>query len=486
VLSTTAKPETAPALSRLSPRKADLVALGLLLALTAIKGLLWVNLIAPLDAPDEPSHFNYVVQVREGYKLPVVVLVSPAGLKTPPSTPLNGDLREWFARYDYKFFRSMPYESVQPPLYYWLASFLTRYIPVRPENFSLLLTAARLVSVLIGVGSVLALWLACLWAWPAARWLRIGAPLALTLSPQFTFLTSVVSNDAGMVLAGGAILALWAYGLRSEADLGGITRRRLVVLAALAAVITGAGFLTKTTFAATVPATLVWLYWLAHRPGVTFRFAFWRLLGSTVLFGGIALAIVLPWILRNMSVYGEPTGSKGALDLYHSIYWSRVGLPATQWFSGFDPMDFLGQSWRSSWALFGWASVSLDEWVYWLLGALTLIALAGLFLRGGRSDQQVPRVVTRITAMSGVVLLISFINLLGYSSLVDYQPQGRYLFVAYPAFFFLLVLGLGKLRWPAGKRLLLPAFVLILVAVHVGSLVVLNAHTQSVLAAVGK
>ena len=28
--------------------------LGVLLALTALKGLIWVNLIAPLDAPDEP------------------------------------------------------------------------------------------------------------------------------------------------------------------------------------------------------------------------------------------------------------------------------------------------------------------------------------------------------------------------------------------------------------------------------------------------
>src|SRR5437764_7993822 len=90
-----------------------LIALGLFLLLlfTFLKGVVWAVSIAPLDAPDEPSHFNYVAQVREGYWLPVVDLVSPGGLLTPPSTPLNADVRAWLARYDYKFFRSMPYES---------------------------------------------------------------------------------------------------------------------------------------------------------------------------------------------------------------------------------------------------------------------------------------------------------------------------------------------------------------------------------------
>src|ERR687885_246478 len=91
------------------------IALPLLLLFTFLKGVFWATLIAPLDAPDELSHFNYVIQAREGYWLPVVDLVSPAGLRTPPSTPLNADVREYFARYDYKFFRSMPYESAQPP-----------------------------------------------------------------------------------------------------------------------------------------------------------------------------------------------------------------------------------------------------------------------------------------------------------------------------------------------------------------------------------
>src|SRR5437870_5310314 len=113
--------------------------LGLLLLFTLGKGVLWAALVAPLDAPDEPSHFNYIIQVREGYSLPVVDLVSPAGLRTPPSTPLNPDVRSYFAQYNYKFFRSMPYESAQPPLYYWAAAAWTRPIALAPDNIPSLL-----------------------------------------------------------------------------------------------------------------------------------------------------------------------------------------------------------------------------------------------------------------------------------------------------------------------------------------------------------
>src|SRR5690349_17730504 len=87
--------------------------LALLLLFTFSKGVLWSGLVAPLDAPDEPSHFNYIVQIRDGTWLPVVDMVLPGGLRTPPSTPLNQDARDYFARHNYKFFRSMPYESAQ-------------------------------------------------------------------------------------------------------------------------------------------------------------------------------------------------------------------------------------------------------------------------------------------------------------------------------------------------------------------------------------
>ena len=38
-----------------------LFGLGLLLLFTFAKGVVWAVSIAPLDAPDEPSHFNYIM-----------------------------------------------------------------------------------------------------------------------------------------------------------------------------------------------------------------------------------------------------------------------------------------------------------------------------------------------------------------------------------------------------------------------------------------
>jgi hypothetical protein len=494
----------------------------LLLLFTFAKGVLWAISIAPLDAPDEPSHFNYIAQVREGYWLPVVDLVSPGGLRTPPSTPLNADVRAWFAQYDYKFFRSMPYESAQPPLYYWLAAAWTRPLALNAGNLPLLLFVARLFSVLLGTGAVLALWLACRFAF-ATGGLPWAAALALTLNPEFSFTTATVSNDAGMIFWGAALLAVWGYGLRASRtmddgrwtmdDGGRVQTRspRALPLMALAALITAAGILTKLTFVATVPATLLWLLWLAwqpsgakddgrwtmdddsahrpssivHRPRERPRPGLW-LVYCLVTLGAVAL-LVVPWAVRNMRVYGEPTGARAIFDLIHNIYWDRLNFPDSQWFSQF-PLDaFVARSFRSFWALFGWATVWLSDWVYWILAAFALLAFVGLAARLWRSGTGLfAGNGARLCLLAALTCLLAFANYVAYNSLVEFQPHMRYTFVALAPATMLLVVGLGRSVW--GDRMgraLVAIFLVVLAAVHLASLIVLWDHTQYVLNSAG-
>lgn len=465
--------------------RATALALGLLLAFTFLKGALWAATIAPLDAPDEPSHFNYVVQVREGYLLPVVDLVSPGGLRTPPSTPLNANVRAWFDHYGFKFFRSMPYESAQPPLYYWMVALWTRPIGIATETLPMLLMAARLLSVLLGVGSVLALWLACRWAWPGWLWLSWATAGALTLHPEFSFTTATVSNDAGVLFWGACMLALWAYGLAS-ARRGPLTSRALGLMAGLAAVLTAAGLLTKLTFASVVPATFLWLWWLSAS-GSRRPLARWLL--ASLGFGVASLAMIAPWAARNMRVYGEPTGARAIFDLIHRIYWERMGFPADQLFTNFPPVEFAVRSAQSFWALFGWASVRIEGWAYWTLVAFAGVAAAGLVL-GVRRASELRRGLStpgaRLAVLAATTCLLAFANYVGYNSLVEFQPHMRYTFVALVPAVLLIVLGLGSVpvrdRW---KQTMVGLFLAALGVAHVMSLLAVAEQSARVLNALG-
>lgn len=471
------------------------VALALLLTFTLAKGFLWANMIAPLDAPDEPSHFNYVVQVREGYILPIVDLVSPGGLKTPPSTPLDQNVRDYFARYNYKFFRSMPYESAQPPLYYWLDALWTLPIGISPDTLPALLLAARLFSVALGMGAVLALWLACRWSIVGPAWLVWLAPLALTLSPEFSFTTATVSNDAGALFWGAVLLAVWAFGLRQGREEKPRVAWRIAALVGLSALVTAAGTLTKLTFVATVPATLLWIWWLVGlRQGQQYQPAsartgshLRRWLPASLAFSLLSAAPLAPWVVRNLREYGEPTGTQAILNLIHNIYWQRMQFPKGQLFSQFPVDDFVVRSFRSFWALFGWATVWLDDWVYWLLAAFMAFALLGLVVAAIRGGKAAPtRPPGRLVLLAAITCLLAFANYVGYNSLVEFQPHIRYTFVALAPAFLLLAVGFG--RGVGGARLRLAvasAFVILLVGVHVWSLLALWTHTQYVLSVAG-
>src|SRR5262249_28160525 len=157
---------------------------------------------------------------------------------------------------------------------------------------------ARLLSVLLGTGAVLALWLACRLAFSTA-WISWAAGLALTLNPEFSFTTATVSNDAGVLFWGVVGPAVWAYGFRVRKAETPTGFRQLLLPVAVIVLVTAAGLLTKLTFLATVPATLIWLFWLVWRPdeeSILRRVGRW-LAWSLCALGATAL-IVAPWVTR--------------------------------------------------------------------------------------------------------------------------------------------------------------------------------------------
>jgi 4-amino-4-deoxy-L-arabinose transferase-like glycosyltransferase len=214
---------------------------------------------------DEPAHLRYVNYVATRHALPVQThRFEEAGA---------------FERADFEFH--------QPPLYYVLAAPL--YSLAGPTRA---LPACRLFSAVCGLGMLILLW-RLLRSSPLPGFVTWPAMLFATLWLTPAYFCAVVSNDALSWLIGAALVfLLWRRpggkpSVRRGATLG---------------LLLGLGLLTKTTLLVFLPAVLIAgaLESLRAR-----RSAPLLECGAAVL---LACLIVLPWYVRNVSVYGTLWG----------------------------------------------------------------------------------------------------------------------------------------------------------------------------------
>ena len=197
------------------------------------------------DAPDEEAHITVVRVIATGHM--------PTRATPGAST---GD-------------KSPSYEWHQPPLYYFFAA---RLLTTGVKGM-------RLVSVLIGVTSILVIYKAARILLPERPETAILAAGIAALTPGHTAITSVVNNDGLIELCFSSyLLVLFAVLIR------GLTLRRSVLLG----VILGAALLTKVTAVLLLPLTLlglVLLYRNGEPKGAVLRSAL-VIVGSAALLSG--------------------------------------------------------------------------------------------------------------------------------------------------------------------------------------------------------
>jgi hypothetical protein len=402
-----------------APARAAPYVVAALVAFTLVRGLIWAYLVPALDAPDEPSHLIAVAQMRAIHGLPVAIILDPNTV-SENSTPRPAALREYLTRYGYTHFRALPYESTQPPLYYALCAALTAPLPDDPET---LLYGCRFVSALLGALTVFAAARAAATLAPEWPAFALGVPLALALWPQFAFQTATVTNDIGLDLGGAALAWAWAAALRAPA-----AARWPVILGLL----TGLGLLTKLTLGAGLAATAVVLLgraWVAGGRAPAVR----RLVVEAAVVGGLALALVGPWLWRNLRVYGEPTGAAQMFSVIHSIYTTRLHLPATTRFIPPPLGDFVWYSFTSFWSVFGWRGVFLPTPLYALAAALTALGVVGSaawLVRRARGRPPLPAGTGWALAAYAVMALAAVTSYGLYTLTTDASLQGRYTFAA--------------------------------------------------------
>jgi hypothetical protein len=421
--------------------------LAVILALFVGLGLAYAFTTPTLEAPDENHHYDYIRSLVNTGQPPV--LEEGSGKGFGHHAPLyyaagalasfwvgENDLNLWDARHNPFFgYRFGDVGRDNKNLYF------------HPDDDRfgvsdtwLGIRVVRVLSVLMGAVTMWAIYRTGREVFPGQAAMALGAAGLAAFIPEFLFISGAVNDDNGASLFG--TLALWAM-MRILRKGPGL--RRCVGLG----LALGLGWLSKLTAAALVPtASLVVAL-------VALRNRSWRdLLRWGLVVFGVAALLIVPWLVRQTVLYGDPTGTSREMsewglreqpvtlaDLWPDLYWLRT----------------------SFWGRLGYNQIPLSEWIYTVLDVVTLLALLGLGSLVIRRLRAVPvrSLVPDLHSQSGTRLLQFAILVAAF--LLTFGPMvvrrflrpmpnfGRYLFPVLPAIALLMFAGLAA--WLPRRRL---------------------------------
>ena len=380
-----------------------------------VVGVAFIAYTPAWQAPDEPAHFNYVKYIAEHGRLPELKSGDyPAEyLEQLKAARFPADMST----------EDIAYESHQPPLYYVLAAAV--YLVAVAIGFSPLL-ALRVFSLIIaalaliiGYGALRSI------LSPRRRFLALGALAFAAALPMHLAMSAAVNNDCLVEL----LLAVSAWAILRPMPV--VERWRMGRVAALGLLL-GLALLTKMQ---TYPAFILIvgaLIWDALPRSGTDGLRIGDAFRRGVLVCSIALMVALPWLLRNVSVYGwhDPL----ALQRHNAVVAGQLTTAQYVAANGHRALyrAFVLTTFRSFWGQFGWMGVLLDQRVYGAFALLSFLAGGGLLI-GAYHKLRSPE-ARRELPWRGLTLLALWLaaTVAGYLwwNIRFVQHQGRYLFPA--------------------------------------------------------
>ena len=407
--------------------------MALLLALSLVRGFLYLAVVPPWQGPDEPRHFEYARLIADRRRLVTMRDLSPALQADVLHSMADHDFwRFGFAYYDYDPTRPpRTFEEVwpgdfahqvhQPALYYVGAAIAALLAP--GNDVQLDLYAMRFYSLLVGLLTLIVVYRAAAELFPEDAFLRLAIPAFVALLPMNTFLMSMVSNDALAEL----LVSVMVWRTIRLLRLGFTPARAAEVM--LWAVL---AIFSKLTALVAIPIALIGilLAWNARREaaeGAASGLNIDRPPPNPPPFHGRGRGGGYPPPLRGGGQgWGQQTaqgrsrfpraarwllavialGVAGLLLLLsagseHPL-WSaparflRIPRDVALYLTGGDYArallttpygTYLVVMFRSFWGLFGWLNVPMAAGLYWFLGGVTALAALGLargFLRARR------------------------------------------------------------------------------------------------------
>ncbi len=343
-------------------RMLEHVVLSFIVGLYLALGVVYSVVTPVFEAPDESAHFFVVRHIVEERSLPIQ----------------RADARDRWAQ-----------EGSQPPLYYLFGALMVWWIdlddaedllwrnpqanlgdPLVPGNKNvyvhppeqdfpwhgavLAVHVLRFFSLLLGAGTVIGIWAVVRLATGRSA-VALAAAGVTAFIPQFLFITAAVNNDNAMTCLGTWTLYLLLRRLREGTR--EVDRRAWLPVGG----VLGLALLSKLSALALLPLVGMVIALTAwHRRS-------WRYLWeASLVVGGLAVAMAGWWYVRNLVLYGEPTG----LSAMWRVVGRREDFGRDLW------GEFRGLRY-SFWGLFGWFSIPMSAWVYGVLDALSSLAVLG-------------------------------------------------------------------------------------------------------------
>lgn len=381
------------------------VFLALLFLFLLLTGLLWAIVIPYNEAPDEYSHFDVANFIAQKRRFPIFGKDENMGVS-------KYEIPNVVVKYN------ASYAAMPPGAYLWQALFLSlgqlfpsAYLLARLANI-LLLVPLAVISFSLSKKIF------------KQDWQKVSFVLLSLLSPQIIFTFSYVNSDA-MLLVWTFLLWWWLVSFLKKET---ITLWKSLIFG----VSLGLAVLTRYNILPLVIIAVggfIWRLWQERR-----LIKFKRSLFLVMTAGIAAILTSGWWYLRNILLYHDLLVSNQFWQTYYFIY--PRGQNATLWqiLSG---RDWWWRNWQSLWGVFGWNTIFLPNYFYRVILLMALLSLIVIYIYWRKLGVLGQKLIKLSLGIGLLVLVFSAWQ----SAAFAYQPQGRYLFPAWPGLVILLSLG---------------------------------------------
>jgi 4-amino-4-deoxy-L-arabinose transferase-like glycosyltransferase len=398
-----------------------------ILAAFLILGLAY-SVINPLyEATDELRHYRFVRVIATTARLPVQGQ-EPCRSQShhPPLFYAMGAATTFWIDTDSDVCLNLP-ENPFWNYRYWEVGVdnKNQYLHGAEEAFpwygdALAAHLVRGLNVIIGLGVVWLTWAIARTVWPRRKGMALGAVALVAFNPMFLYMAGSINNDVIAAFSGAAVIYGCVCLLRFDE---GLTWRWGLILGGLY----GLALMSKFNLAAVlliIEATLLWMAWKRR------QWRQWLVVNGLLVV--VAGAVAGWWFIRNLSLYGEPTGFVEVTELW-GVRDPResFGLAVSE----------LPYAWTTLWGRFGFGQIPLPEIIYDGLLWLTTAGLVGAVVGFWRSKEK--RFLIFLLALNVVLFLAVLFN---YMLVSPAGPNGRFFFPGLATLAVLIAFGLGQLK----------------------------------------